>query len=260
MKKQNRNTDNIIKSDDSNRRKFIRDGAFVTAAAVLAPAITVLGNASTKVEKVKNETTDYDPKTTALLCIDFYNDFLSEGGKRWESLKEVANEVGLLDNLHTLVKVARESGIMIFHVPHHRWEPGDYEKWKYPTTNQRNASQIQPFAKGTWGGTFHDDFQVQPGDVLVSEHWAQSGFANTNLEHLLRRNGIEKIICIGLIANTCIESTARYGSEMGFYVTLVKDATSAVSKEAMHAAHNINGPTFAHEITTTAELVKAIKG
>ena len=28
-------------------------------------------------------TTAYDPKVTAVLCIDFYNDFLSEGGKLW---------------------------------------------------------------------------------------------------------------------------------------------------------------------------------
>ena len=32
----------------------------------------------------------YDPKTTALLCIDFYNDFLSEGGKLWPWVKDMA--------------------------------------------------------------------------------------------------------------------------------------------------------------------------
>jgi nicotinamidase-related amidase len=38
--------------------------------------------------------------------------------------------------------------------------------------------------------------------------------------------------------------------ELGYRVTLVKDATAAVSQEAMHAAHTINGPTFAHAIVT----------
>jgi nicotinamidase-related amidase len=46
--------------------------------------------------------------------------------------------------------------------------------------------------------------------------------------------------------------------ELGYRVTLVKDATAAFSKEMMHAAHELNGPTFAHEIITTAELVAAL--
>lgn len=77
-------------------------------------------------------TTTYDPKITALLCIDLYNDFLSEGGKLWPWVKDVATEVRLLDNLRAIVHTAREARITIYHVPHHRWEPGDYKGWKYP--------------------------------------------------------------------------------------------------------------------------------
>jgi nicotinamidase-related amidase len=204
-------------------------------------------------------TTTYDPKITALLCIDFYNDFLSQGGKLWPWVKDMAKEVNLLDNLRTIVRTAREAGIKIYHVPHHRWEPGDYVNWKYPSPYQLGAGERQAFAKGTWGGTFHDDFQVQEGDIVVTEHWASSGFPNTDLEHQLKRYGKEKIICVGLLANTCIEATARIGMELGFHVTLVRDATAARSPEAYHAALNIDGPTYAHEILTTAELVKAIK-
>jgi len=47
--------------------------------------------------------------------------------------------------------------------------------------------------------------------------------------------------------------------ELGFHVTLVRDGTAARSKEAYHPALSIDGPTYAHEILTTAELVKAIK-
>ena len=45
------------------------------------------------------------------------------------------------------------------------------------------------------------------------------------------------------------------GVELGYHVTLVKDATAAFSHEAMHAAHAINGPTYAHAILTTEELL-----
>jgi nicotinamidase-related amidase len=61
-----------------------------------------------------------------------------------------------------------------------------------------------------------------------------------------------------LIANTCIETSARYAAELGYHVTLVRDATAAMSAEAMHAAHEINGPTYAHAILTTAELVQKL--
>ena len=41
----------------------------------------------------------YEPNITAVLCVDHYNDFLSEGGKLWPLVKDVAEEVNLLDNL-----------------------------------------------------------------------------------------------------------------------------------------------------------------
>jgi nicotinamidase-related amidase len=55
-----------------------------------------------------------------------------------------------------------------------------------------------------------------------------------------------------MLAKTCIESTGRFGMELGYHVTLVKDATAAESWEAMHAAE-LNGPTFAHAIVSTGE-------
>lgn len=71
----------------------------------------------------------------------------------------------------------------------------------------------------------------------------------------LRQHGITHVIFVGLIANTCIETSARHAAELGYHVTLVRDATAAMSAEAMHAAHEINGPTYAHAILTTAEVV-----
>jgi nicotinamidase-related amidase len=59
----------------------------------------------------------YDKATTALLVIDPYNDFLSEGGKVWPRVKEVAIEVGLLDNLRAISGAVRRAGIQTFIVP-----------------------------------------------------------------------------------------------------------------------------------------------
>lgn len=201
----------------------------------------------------------YDPKTTAILLVDPYNDFLSEGGKTWPRLKAIAEEVNLLEHLRAVVAEARAAGLQIVFVPHHRWEPGDYEHWRHATPYQRAGAQRQIFARGSWGGAFHDDFQPREGDIVAKEHWGSSGFANTDLDLRLRQAGIQSVILIGLIANTCIEATGRFAMELGYDVTLVRDATAAFSPEAMHAAHEISGPTYTREILTTAALVGRLR-
>lgn len=200
----------------------------------------------------------YDRATTGLLLVDPYNDFLASEGKLWPRAKEVAESVNMLEHLREIVAAVRKSGIQVFFVPHHRSEPGDYRTWKHPTPYQLASAKVQPFAKDSWGGQFHPDFQPQEDDIIIKEHWAQSGFANTDLDHQLKMHEIHKIILVGMLANTCIESTARFGMELGYHVTLVKDATAAFSREAMHAAHEINGPTIAHAILTTEELLDAL--
>lgn len=192
---------------------------------------------------------------TALLFVDPYNDFLSEGGKLWSLVAPVARGVGLIDNLRAITAAVRSAGIPIFIVPHRRWEPGDYQDWEHPSPYQLASVETQVFARGSWGGEWHPDFAPQPGDVVVREHWGGSGFANTDLDLQLRQRGIRRVIMIGLLANTCIETTARFAAELGYHVTLVKDATAAFSADRMHAAHELNGPTYAHEIVTTAELL-----
>ena len=197
----------------------------------------------------------YSKGSTALLFVDPYNDFLSEGGKVWPRIKPIADEVGLLDNLRSLDRAVRDAGIQVAIVPHRRWEPGDYEDWAYPNPTQQQIRDRHNFARGEWGGEWHPDFAPRPGDIVAKEHWGQSGFANTDLDQQLRQRGITHVIVVGLLANTCIESTARYAMELGYHVTLVRDATAAFAHEHMHAAHDINGPTFAHAIRTTDEVI-----
>jgi nicotinamidase-related amidase len=50
----------------------------------------------------------YPKNQTALLFIDPYNDFLSEGGKLWPMVEGVARSVGLLDNLRTITTTVRK--------------------------------------------------------------------------------------------------------------------------------------------------------
>src|SRR5262249_4705663 len=85
-----------------------------------------------------------------------------------------------------------------------------------------------------------------------------SGFANTDLDLQLKKHGIHKLIVIGLRANTCVESTVRFAAELGYEVTMVKDATASFSGEEMHAALDINIPNYASAIVTTNEVVESL--
>lgn len=200
----------------------------------------------------------YDGTTTGLIISDPYNDFLSEGGKLWPRAKAVAESVGMLDHMREIVAAARSAGVQVFYSPHRRWRPGDYGDWRQLTAGQRGTAEMQLCAVGSWGGQWHPDFEPQSGDVIAHEHWAQSGFANTDLDMQLKQHGIRQLVLIGLVANTCLESTARSGMELGYHVTLVRDATAAFTEEAMHATLEISGPTFAHAITDTKTLVSAL--
>ena len=201
---------------------------------------------------------NYPSDRTGLLLVDPYNDFLSEGGKLWPMVQAIAQEEHLLDHLRQVVAAARAAKIQVFIVPHHRWERGDYEDWDHPSPYQLGSAERQTFAKDSWGGEWHSDFAPQSGDIVVKEHWGSSGFANTDLDFRLKQKRIDKVIVVGLLANTCIESTSRFAVELGYHVTLVKDATAAFTREMMRAAHELNGPTFAHAILTTKELLAAL--
>jgi len=200
----------------------------------------------------------YDKDVTALLVVDPYNDFISEGGKLWDRLKGVAEANNCVPNMLQVLNAARNAKLRVFYAMHHRFRPGDYESWKYIAPVQKAAWSHKTFEYGTWGGEIRTEFAPQPGDIVALEHWCSSGFANTDLDLQLKKHGIHKLIVMGLIAHTCVEATVRYGAELGYEVTMVKDATASYSDEEMHAALDINIPNYASAIVTTDEVVDSI--
>jgi ureidoacrylate peracid hydrolase len=204
-----------------------------------------------------NEVT-YDVGITGLLVIDPYNDFISEGGKLWPRSREVAEVTGCVRHMSQILDAARQANLRVFYALHHRYRPGDYETWKYIAPIQRAAWRNKTFEHGSWGGEIRSEFVPRPGDVVALEHWGSSGFANTDLDALLKAHGVHKLIVIGLIAHTCVEATVRFAAELGYEVTMVKDATADYTEEAMRAALVVNIPNYASAIVTTEEIVESI--
>jgi nicotinamidase-related amidase len=199
-----------------------------------------------------------DNGITALLVIDPYNDFISEGGKIWPRIRAVAVANNCVAHMLQVLNAARQAKLRVFYAMHHRYRSGDYETWKYVAPIQKAAWKHKSFEHGTWGGEIRAEFTPKPGEVVAEEHWCSSGFANTDLDLHLKKHGILQLIVIGLIAHTCVEATVRYAAELGYEVTVVKDATADYSDEMMHAALDINLPNYANAIVSTDEIVAAI--
>jgi nicotinamidase-related amidase len=199
----------------------------------------------------------FDRDLTALLVIDPYNDFISEGGKVWDRLRAVAEANGCVDHMAEVIAAARAAGVRVCYALHRRYRPGDYETWRYIAPIQRAAWNRRTFEYGTWGGELRAGFEPQAGDLVAQEHWCSSGFANTDLDLLLKKHGIHRLIVIGLITHTCVEATVRYGAELGYDVTVVRDATASYSEVEMHAALDVNMPNYA-TVVSTRDILAAL--
>lgn len=200
----------------------------------------------------------YHKEITALLVVDPYNDFISEGGKIWPRIRGVAEANDCVPHMLHVLNAARRAKLRVFYALHHRYRPGDYETWKYIAPIQKAAWERKTFEYGTWGGEIRPEFEPEAGEIVAAEHWCSSGFANTDLDLQLKKCGIHQLIVIGLIAHTCIEATVRFAAELGYDVTVVKDATADYSDEEMHAALHVNIPNYASAVVTTDEIVTSI--
>jgi len=157
-----------------------------------------------------------------------------------------------------VLNAARKAGLRVFYALHHRYRTGDYETWDYIAPIQKASWSYKAFEYGTWGGEIRPEFAPQAGDIVTLEHWCSSGFANTDLDLQLKQHSIHQLIVMGLLAHTCVEATVRYAAELGYQVTMVKDATASYSEEQMHSALDINLPNYASAIVTTDEVVQSI--
>lgn len=56
-------------------------------------------------------------------------------------------------------------------------------------------------------------------------------FTSTNLEAILKEEGVTQVVVIGVATSFGVESTVRHASELGFNVTVATDAVTDVSEE-----------------------------
>ena len=184
-----------------------------------------------------------DPKRTAVVLIEYQNDFTSEGGTLHNAVKPVMNSTNMLANTLDTVKRARELGATIVHALI-TFTDDYHELTSEPYGILKGVVDSKSFRKGSWGSEIVDELTPEPQDIVIEGKRGLDGFASTNLDFVLRSRGITNIALSGFLTNCCVESTMRTGYEKGYNVVTLKDCTAALSEEEQKAAVEKNYPMF----------------
>src|ERR1700733_6359578 len=163
---------------------------------------------------------ELDPKTTALILIDFQKGIMGHGLNPLSA--DQVTQVG-----SALADTFREAGAPVVLV-----NVGFAKDFKDALRQPVDQAFAAP--PGGFPENFSEllDGLAKPGDILVTKRqWG--AFHGTELDLQLRRRGIQTIVLGGVATNIGVESTARQAWEHGYAVVLVEDATSGMSAE-MH--------------------------
>lgn len=191
----------------------------------------------------------FDPTTTALLLIEYQNEFTTEGGVLHGAVKGVMEETGMLAKTVELVEVARAKGLTVMHAPI-TFAPGYGELGRHPYGILKGVVDGKAFVKGSWGAAIVDALAPKEGDIVIEGKRGLDTFASTNVDFILRSKGIRTVIIGGFLTNCCVESTMRTAYEHGFEVITLTDGCAATSKEEHDNALRFDFPMFSKPMSS----------
>ncbi|BAF71885.1 cysteine hydrolase family protein [Sulfurovum sp. NBC37-1] len=163
---------------------------------------------------------------TALIIVDMQNDFVLPNAPHC-----IEGAVPIIPNIQKVLYTFREKLLPVFHVyREYRADGSDIEK-----------TRLDDFLGGTKycvprtkGCEIIDGLSPMDGEYRIVKN-RFSGFMNTELDFILRRLKIERIVVCGIQYPNCIRATIYDGIALGYDVTLVTDATAAQTEEIAQA-------------------------
>lgn len=188
------------------------------------------------------------PNRTAVVCIEFQNEFCSPGGAFFEAVRPVIEANDTINNAVQVVNAAREAGCTVIHVP--IWFAAGYPEVNPATPGVlANIVNANAFRQGSWGADFCPEMAPRAGEVVCEGKRGLDAFATTNLEFILRQNNIQNVVLCGFLTNVCVESTMRTAYERGFNVWTVTNATACTSAEEQRVACDFDFKMFSTPVT-----------
>ena len=201
-----------------------------------------------------------DPRTTAVVLVEYQNDFTIEGGTLHGAVEGVMKQSDMLENSQRVVESARRAGATILHAPI-TFAPG-YGELGDPDKVYgilKGVIDSNSFVKGSWGAEICDQMAPQEGDIVVEGKRGLDTFATTNIDFILRARGITTIALGGFLTNCCVESTMRTGYEKGYEVITLSDCVAATSAEEHENAIRFDYPMFS-DVRTSKALAEELQG
>ncbi|MGH2557069.1 MAG: isochorismatase family protein [Actinomycetota bacterium] len=186
----------------------------------------------------------YDDKT-ALLAVDIQNDFADSNGslyvKEGEQVVPIANRE---------IERALGAGAIVAYTQD--WHPES-------TPHFKKDAGIWPVhcVQGTWGAEFHPDL-VFKGEIVRKGTGGEDGYSGftvrdpqsgaqegTDLEPLLRKHGIEKVVIVGLATDYCVKETALDARRLGFDTQILLEGVRGVNLQPGDDERALNEAMFA---------------
>ena len=203
-------------------------------------------------DTIKTKQMKLEVEKTAILFIEYQNEFLSDGGKL---SKDIIEKSSLVANSADLANKAREMGVKIIHVAF--FSTADSEDCK-STCKEIDTTQ-GPLGGIKAAGYFKEDWNIKfidaidamkpkAGDIVMHKHRLDT-FQNTNLKELLDKHGIQTLAVAGLLTHACVESTIRSAYDKDYQVVGLVDCTATNIKGYKDFVMKNTWPLFCEPMT-----------
>lgn len=197
------------------------------------------------------------PDHTALVVIDVQNDFCAPGGMMDQEGFDLGDAQAMADRLPPLIAAARAAGVLVVFVRNvYSSEHNFYlsDTWLEQASRARAGSYTRRGVcmADSWEGDFFGDVRPEPQDPVVTKH-RFNAFRNTDLDTILRANGIRTTVFTGVATNVCVETSARDAFMHDYYVVFTTDGTATYARED-HEATLRNIDRYFGELASVAEL------
>ncbi len=175
------------------------------------------------------------PQATALMAIDLQVDFLSLDGYFARMGYDPAPLRAILPTVVRLMDACRRSGIRVIHTRQgYRSDLADmtpYERWRRRRAGLEGTNVL---LRGSPGFEIAPEIEVRPEDIVVDKT-CNGAFTHTDLEHVLRAQGITHLMMTGCTTDVCVHSTLREACDRNFQCLTIADACASGDAYA-HAA------------------------
>ncbi|MDX8399920.1 MAG: cysteine hydrolase family protein [Gallionellaceae bacterium] len=160
---------------------------------------------------------------TALILIGYQNDYFSDDGILHKVIESSAKNV--LSNTLKLLENLSPTPVTIISTP--IFFTPEYSELVDPIGILKVIRDVGAFKKNSHGAATIDEL-AKFGDRIITVEGKRglNAFHDTELESVLRGQGIKNVVLAGVVTSICIDSTARSAFESGFSVSVLSDCTA----------------------------------